>query len=194
MAGYATACELLTMECEDDVDINRLASTLCTKIIMKSNWLYDALVELDNNMGENLIIHTSSQKSTFLLRCVGALSTTEIEYPNEKSVLESFETDSENTYSYRFSLIRHALKALQVGSKVNLRIDENGTLSIQIMLVGQEGLCTFVDFCIVPLDLVSEDEEEDEEEEPAEFNQSDNNVLRNDPNYRGDAETEDEDS
>ncbi|WBW73327.1 checkpoint clamp complex protein Rad1 [Schizosaccharomyces osmophilus] len=186
MAGYSTICELSTLEYEENIDVSRLATTLNTKVIMRSGWLYDALLELDNNLSESLMIETSSQKSTFILRCIGGMSTTEMEYPNEKNVLESFETNSEYTYTYRFSLIRQAIKALQAGTKVSLRIDENGTLNIQLMLVGQDGLCTFVDFRIAPLDLMIEDEGDDE------GNLAENGYTEDD-NDQEDYNTEEED-
>ncbi|EEB07670.1 checkpoint clamp complex protein Rad1 [Schizosaccharomyces japonicus yFS275] len=175
--GYKTTCELNTMEENDAMKTEFIASRTTVKVIMKSKWLYDALLELDNNLSDSLLIKTLPEKSTFALRSIGSISSTEVEYPSARNVLESFKTMSEYVHAYRFSLVRHALKALQASSKASIQIDENGLLNLQLMLLSPQGLSSFVDFKILPLNL---NEGEDEQ--------------GSDWDGRGDSETDDADT
>lgn len=95
--------------------------------------------------------------------------------PNLPSnLLETFQLSDPSLVlktSYKFSLIQKAARAMSVASKVSLRVDTQGVLSLQLMIevdgadgggAGGGNKC-FVDFRIVP--LVDEDDEEEDEGE-----------------------------
>ncbi|KAI9660006.1 MAG: ssDNA endodeoxyribonuclease [Bathelium mastoideum] len=81
---------------------------------------------------------------------------------------------------YKFGLVRHAMRAMQVATKVSIRVDEQGVLSLQFMIevessgggYGDRGSgpeVSFVDFRFVPFvseegDSEGEDGEETESE------------------------------
>ncbi len=63
--------------------------------------------------------------------------------------------------TYKYSLIRGASRAMAIASKVSIRGDEQGVLSLQFMIENDDGGVSFVDFRFVP--FVPEDGEGDEE-------------------------------
>jgi cell cycle checkpoint protein len=86
--------------------------------------------------------------------------------PPPTLVLETFTLSSASpsfTASYKFSLIQKAARAMSVASKVSVRADTQGVLSLQFMIEVEAGKVSFVDFRFVP--LVEEGEEGDEEED-----------------------------
>lgn len=82
----------------------------------------------------------------------------------QANLLETFQLgDPETTLraSYKFSLIQRAARAMSVATKVSIRVDAQGVLSLQFMIEVETGKVSFVDFRFVP--LVEEDDEEADE-------------------------------
>jgi cell cycle checkpoint protein len=107
------------------------------------------------------------------------------------SLLETFQLSDPSEVlksTYKFSLIQKAARAMSVSTKVSVRVDSQGVLSLQFMVEvdgsgsgGGEGKVSFVDFRYVPL---VEDGEDD-----AEGGEGDETIMAN-----GDgSETGDED-
>ncbi|CAI6339742.1 unnamed protein product [Periconia digitata] len=85
----------------------------------------------------------------------------------QPSVLETFQLGDPTAplrASYKFALIQRAARAASVATKVSIRIDDQGVLSLQFMIDVEpnSGKVSFVDFRFVP--LVEDDDEEGEEE------------------------------
>ncbi|KAH7079982.1 Rad1/Rec1/Rad17 [Paraphoma chrysanthemicola] len=87
------------------------------------------------------------------------------------SLLETFQLSDPSEVlksSYKFNLIQKAARAMSVSTKVSVRVDSQGVLSLQFMVEveasaaggGGEGKISFVDFRYVP--LVEDDEDEGE--------------------------------
>ncbi|KAF2868598.1 repair protein Rad1/Rec1/Rad17-domain-containing protein [Massariosphaeria phaeospora] len=80
-------------------------------------------------------------------------------------LLEIFKLSSPSSTlrnSYKFSLIQKAARAMSVATKVSVRADTQGVLSLQFMIEVESGKICFVDFRFVP--LVDEDGDDDEGE------------------------------
>ena len=109
-----TTCELTTYAPDEDEDSNEITftpTTLVSKIIMKvipkitmltiqSEWLYSALLELDSpSTTLVLTLRTSPSKPHFRLSTTSEWGGAEVDYPNERNVLEIFmsERDVSNT-------------------------------------------------------------------------------------------------
>jgi cell cycle checkpoint protein len=60
-------------------------------------------------------------------------------------------------------MIKAAAEAMRLASKVSVRGDEQGVLSLQFMVEVEGGGVSFVDFRFVP--FIREEDEEDEEDE-----------------------------
>lgn len=67
--------------------------------------------------------------------------------------------------AYKYALIKGASRAMAIASKVSIRGDEQGVLSLQFLIEVEGGGVSFVDFRFVPLELEDADEENEQEEE-----------------------------
>ncbi|TGZ84951.1 repair protein Rad1/Rec1/Rad17 [Ascodesmis nigricans] len=158
-AGVITTCTLSTWAptLVDDIPIIRDSLTL--KIIMKSTWLFDAITELSSTSVEKLQILASPSAPYFSLSASGPLGSTVVEFANDRSLLETFVVPETVQYRYRFGLIKHAVKAMAVSSKVSIRGDRRGTLSLQFMVEQDGGAPSFIDFRFLAYAADSSDEE-----------------------------------
>ncbi|KAI0648329.1 Rad1/Rec1/Rad17 [Trametes meyenii] len=142
--GPTATCEITTWEPEPRLELAFDSDATVLKIILKSSWLRDALSELDPNTEKLTIIGNppplpgraarSSAPPRLRLRAVGQFGSTEMDYPNDREVLETCECEHAISFTYRFSHVARALRALQSSLKTSLRIDDEGLLSLQFMM------------------------------------------------------------
>ncbi|KAK2460638.1 hypothetical protein APHAL10511_007108 [Amanita phalloides] len=146
-SGPTTTCEITTFEPEPMLDLEFDNSKLLLKIILKSSWLRDALMELDPSCEKITFISNpptestagigrrkSSEKPILRIQAEGSFGSTQMDYPNDKDVLETFECVMPLEFSYRFAHINRTLRALQSSTKTSLRIDDEGLLSLQFLM------------------------------------------------------------
>ncbi|SGY90573.1 BQ5605_C039g11816 [Microbotryum silenes-dioicae] len=125
----------------------------------QSGWLADAFSELDPSSDRvSFSFSPSNQASTrskynryatedrladssqeneaplFRLESVGDLGSTEMDYPNDKDVLETFECQGPMRNSYKYSQIQLIQKALNASIKTSLRTAADGLMSFQFMI------------------------------------------------------------
>ncbi|EFE38030.1 hypothetical protein TRV_07307 [Trichophyton verrucosum HKI 0517] len=221
-AGVTTTCELTTYEVEDssqdstpgEFDIPLQRDAIVFKIIMRSTWLHNAIIELDSTSPTVLSLSASPNKAPFfaLSASGGPFSESTVEFAIDKesdgvdpayksfnedgssrqpkrnklapTVTETFlveppSSKSRITQRYRFSLLKKALGAMSASSKVSIRGDKQGVLSLQFMIELNDNASTdasgpstqsasrtatgnvsFIDFRFVPLideeDIVEE--------------------------------------
>lgn len=209
--GVTTTCELMTYEipyANQDVDeiipLDRSAFTM--KIIMRSVWLHDAIAEISGMSPDVLVINASSISAPYfaLEGHSGPFGDSTVEFMPEgkgessgalaRGKRQPFVTDTFSVNAspgnhgrvmqrYKFDLIKKAGRAMALASKVSMRQDKHGVLSLQFMIeVGEStvggtresneptginaggppsGSVAFVDFRFVP--LADEDDEEADE-------------------------------
>ncbi|KMP00469.1 ssDNA endodeoxyribonuclease [Coccidioides immitis] len=176
-AGVTTTCELTTyepdnpeFESSEDVDIPLQRDAILFKIIMRSLWLHNAIMELDSTNPSVLTITASPKKAPYfaLSASGGPFGESTVEFSIDKesdaladpsykslndngssrqpkrgklapSVAETFLVHPPSSrarvrQSYRFALVRKALRAMAAASKVSIRGDSQGVLSIQFMI------------------------------------------------------------
>ena len=195
-ASIRTSCDLTTYEPEytDEIPFDR--QSLAFKTIMRGSWLYDAILELSSTAPEKLTMcaKTVRSKPFFALASTGTLGSARVEFNNQlprssfrtaatdeasappAGLLETFQLsdpDAVLRQSYKYSLIQKAARAMSVATKVSIRVDTQGVLSMQFMVEvepaaggggGTSQVC-FVDFRVVPM---VEEEEGDEDGEGGE--------------------------
>lgn len=150
-AGVKTTCELATYmpNTIDDIPFDR--EDVPARIIMGASWLHDAVAELASTSPERLII-TASPTAPFLsLAASGPLGSATVDFEKEEGLLETLDVRSKVANGYKFSLIRSASRAMAMASKVSIRSDEQGVLSLQFMIEVEGGAVSFVEFRFVPL-------------------------------------------
>jgi cell cycle checkpoint protein len=94
------------------------------------------------------------------LSAVGHLGSASVEFGKGRELLETFSVAEKWTQSYKFEMIRAASEAMRLASKVSVRGDEQGVLSLQFMVEVEGGGISFVDFRFVPFLREEEDEGE----------------------------------
>ena len=166
--GVTTTCELVTYEPEMQEDIPLQRNALAQKIIMRASWLSDAITELSSASPSRLTISAAPTAPYFTLSAAGPLGSATVEFSKDPQLLETFQVPRRTANTYKYSLVKHAARAMAAASKVSIRGDEQGVLSLQFMIELEGDGVSFVDFRFVP--LMPEDGEEDEEggEEEAE--------------------------
>ncbi|ORY16625.1 Rad1/Rec1/Rad17 [Clohesyomyces aquaticus] len=86
--------------------------------------------------------------------------------PPPTNLLETFQLSTPSVplrSTYKFALVQKAARAMSVATKVSIRRDVQGVLSLQFMIEVESGKVSFVDFRFVP--LVEEEDEEGREGE-----------------------------
>jgi cell cycle checkpoint protein len=159
-----TACELTTYEPNQIEDIPFSREKLAVKVIMRSEWLADAISELAATNPEKLTIEAGPGKIGFRLSASGPLGSADVQFDKSKTngseavsafsnpshfaanpnasagevigpgVLETFLVQRRNINSYKFATIRAATLAMKQAIKVSIRVDEQGVLSLQFMI------------------------------------------------------------
>ncbi|KAL1744267.1 Rad1/Rec1/Rad17, partial [Schizophyllum fasciatum] len=170
-SGPITTCHISTSEADPHLELPFDPDHTALQIILKSSWLRDALSELDPTIEKLTLISNPRPEDAdarrrppnavvaplFRIRAEGTYGSTEMDYPDDREVLETFECAQAVQFSYRFSYIFKTLKAVQASTKTSLRVDEDGLLSLQYLMPytkprGGEKLDCFVEFRCLPLD------------------------------------------
>ncbi|CAH3199353.1 unnamed protein product [Porites evermanni] len=78
-------------------------------------------------------------------------------------MVESFECQQTQTNRHvnNLYLLKPSTKALQLSSKISIRMDNRGFLSLQYMIVNEDGQVCFVEYLCAPDEEVDEEEEEE---------------------------------
>lgn len=167
--GVTTTCELVTYEPEFQEEIPLQKDAIAQKIIMRASWLHDAINELSSTSPTRLTIVSSPTAPYFTLSSSGPLGSATIEFSKDPQLLETFHVPSRTVNTYKYSMIKGASRAMALATKVSIRSDEQGVLSLQFMIEVEGGGYSFVDFKFVPYILEEgegeEDSQIDEEEE-----------------------------
>ncbi|KAL8945665.1 MAG: hypothetical protein Q9222_007828 [Ikaeria aurantiellina] len=149
-AGVTTTCEMVTYEPEYHDEIPLQRDNLAMKIIMRSNWLHDAVNELSSTSPSRLTIAASPSAPYLVLSSNGPLGSAAVEFSKDQELLETFHVPKRTVNTYKHSLIKAASRAMDIASKVSIRGDEQGVLSLQFMIEVETGGISFVDFRFVP--------------------------------------------
>lgn len=160
-SGVTTTCELTTYEADTTEEIPFSRDCVAMKTIMRSTYLLDAITELSSVNPTNLAFQASPNTSVgtnLSLSASGALGSATVDFTtntdSDTPILETFQCDARINAAFKFSLFKAAQRAMASASKVSLRLDEEGVLSMQYLIEiasgGGDGVA-FVDFRVVPL-------------------------------------------
>ncbi|KAK4697532.1 cell cycle checkpoint protein, partial [Lecanoromycetidae sp. Uapishka_2] len=161
--GVTTTCELVTYEPDFREEIPFQKDAIAQKIIMRASWLHDAINELSSTSPTRLTMVSSPTAPYFTLSSSGPLGSATVEFSKDPQLLETFQVPRRTFNTYKYSLIKGANRAMSLATKVSIRSDEQGVLSLQFMIEVEGGGISFVDFRFVP--YIPEDGEGDEDSE-----------------------------
>ena len=148
-AGVTTTCELNTYEPEPLADIPLERDAISQKIIMRASWLHDAITELSATSPSRLTMIASPSAPFFGLSANGPHGSATVEFSKDPQLLETFQVPRRVVNTYKYALIKGASRAMAMATKVSIRGDENGVLSLQFMIEVEGGQVSFVDFRFV---------------------------------------------
>lgn len=160
-SGVTTTCNLNTYEPESPEEIPFQRDAIKVKIIMQSRWLFDSISELSSTSPTRLDITAYPAAPYLSLSAVGPLGSASVEFAKGRELLETFAVAERWSQSYKFEMIRAAAEAMRLASKVSVRGDEQGVLSLQFMVEVEGAGLSFIDFRFVP--YLREEEDDDEE-------------------------------
>ncbi|EIN08008.1 Rad1-domain-containing protein [Punctularia strigosozonata HHB-11173 SS5] len=146
--GPTAICELSTLDPETVLELPFDSDATVLKIILNPSWLRDALSELDPSCDKITFIGNPppvsaapqrasanrTPKPSFSIKAAGTFGSSEMDYPNDKEVIESIECSATVSFTYRFSHLSRVLRALYSCTKTSLRIDDEGLLSMQFLM------------------------------------------------------------
>lgn len=161
-AGVTTTCDLTTYEADTTEEIPFSRDSIALKTIMRSDYLLDAIAELSNVNPTDVTIQASPNPhsgASLSISATGDLGSATVHFTtntdSDTPILETFHCPSKTSASFKFSLIKSAQRAMASASKVSLRLDEDGVLSMQYLvevdIPGSTDAVTFVDFRVIPL-------------------------------------------
>ncbi|KIW31019.1 uncharacterized protein PV07_02704 [Cladophialophora immunda] len=159
--SVTTTCEMNTYQAHDEygddggIPLDR--NSLCLKAIMRSAWLNDAIGELSGTNPTVLVINASSRSAPFfsLEGEGGPFGDSTVDFmPESKNdptpsgprakrqplVTETFSvvapsgSNGRVCQKYKFDMIKRAGRAMALASKVSIRQDQQGVLSLQFMI------------------------------------------------------------
>ncbi|KAH9999066.1 Rad1/Rec1/Rad17 [Russula vinacea] len=161
--------EITTYTAETQPDMSFDIEQTVLQLILKSSWLRDALSEIDSSCEKITLIGSPPEKGepvrrprataarpVFRIHAEGAFGSTEMDYPNDREVLETVHCAEPVSFSYRVAHIARAQQALQNSSKTSLRIGNDGSMNMQFLVsspLAQGGTSeAFISFRFLPLD------------------------------------------
>lgn len=157
-SGVSTTCDLTTYESASTEDIPFDRDAVSLKTIMRSAHLADAISELASANPTTLSLLASPNVPYLSLSATGPLGSATVEFDKDPQLLETFQCATKFSTSYSFPHIKAAYRAMASATKVSVRTDAQGVLSLQFLIEvetaaqaeGREAVA-FVDFRIVPL-------------------------------------------
>ncbi|XP_077988567.1 cell cycle checkpoint protein RAD1-like [Glandiceps talaboti] len=159
--GVLTDCTIKTLEPDEILDFNFSSANVINKIIMKSECLKEAFSELDMT-SEVLQILMSPDKPYLRLSTFGNAGSTHADYPKDSDMVESFQCTQTQTNRYKLTLLKPSVKALGLSSKISIRTDYRGFLSLQYMIRNDDGQVCFVEYYCSPDEELEDDNDGDE--------------------------------
>lgn len=158
-AGVKTTCNLVTYlpDSPDDIPFDR--ENLAFKIITQARWLHEALSELAPTGPERLKIVATKQAPYLVLSGIGHLGSTAVDFARARNLFETFSIEDGWVQSFKFDMVKATTDAMKIASKVSIRGDIQGVLSLQFMVPAEGGNVSYLTFLFVPYDSHDDDDD-----------------------------------
>jgi len=147
--GVLTDCSIKTLEPDEVLDFDFCSNNVVNKIIMKSECLKEVFNELDNS-SEVLQILMSPDQPYLQFSTFGNAGSTHSSFPKDSDMVESFECSQTQTNRYKISLLKPSVRALTLSTRISIRTDSRGFLSLQYMIKTEDGQICFVEYYCAP--------------------------------------------
>ncbi|WVR05449.1 hypothetical protein IAU60_002465 [Kwoniella sp. DSM 27419] len=161
--GPTTTCELKTLEPEELMNAQFDHDNTALFLIMKSEWFRDALSDLPPSSTRITLVATPprapappdqpnatissngrhrhrAEVGQFRIEAEGDFGKTELDYPNDKEVMDKFECEERVCFSYHSAHFALLSRALQHSVKICVQIERTGFLCVQVMMPLVDGI------------------------------------------------------
>ncbi|CAD6501479.1 BgTH12-01731 [Blumeria graminis f. sp. triticale] len=150
-SNIVTTCHLNTYQPEFSDEIPFQRDAILIKIIMQARWLFDAISEISSTSPTQLEIKASPASPYLSFSATGDIGSASVEFSNGRDLLETYVVSDYWSQSYNFEMIKSATEAMKLASKVSIRGDEQGVLSLQFMVEVEGSGISYIDFRFIPL-------------------------------------------
>ncbi|KNC82894.1 hypothetical protein SARC_04837 [Sphaeroforma arctica JP610] len=149
--NVCTTCNIHTMEGMYAEDMNFRGSEVYNKVILQAEALRPIFSEMTiGDKHGQFDVYISAQDPCLRFSTSNVAGSCEVSFPPECEVVESLESVRTQSGQYLLSSMRHCLKAMSVASKVSMRMNARGFLSLQFMIEHDVGQQSFVEYWLVP--------------------------------------------
>uniref|UniRef100_A0A0B6ZTE3 Cell cycle checkpoint protein RAD1 n=2 Tax=Arion vulgaris TaxID=1028688 RepID=A0A0B6ZTE3_9EUPU len=153
--GVLTDCSIKTLEPDEVLDFDFCNSSVVNKIIMKSESLKEVFSELDTT-SDVLQILMSPDEPCLQFSTFGNSGSSHSSFPKDSEMVESFQCPKAQTNRYKITLLKPSVKALALSTKISIRTDDRGFLSMQYMIRLEDGQICFVEYFCSPDEQIEE--------------------------------------
>jgi len=98
----------------------------------------------------------------------GSLGSSSVDFSKGRDLLETFSVRERWVQNFKFDMVKSASEAMRIASKVSLRGDGQGVLSLQFMVETEGGGIQWLHFTFVPYVAADGDDHDEVEEEDTE--------------------------
>ncbi|KAF0990063.1 hypothetical protein HZS_1894 [Henneguya salminicola] len=147
--GVVTKCSIKTQEPDAILDFDFKADNVVNKFILKSEIMKETFQELDSSCSF-IIIFVCPEKDAIRITSKGRFGTSYVEFSQNSAAVEFWQCNQRQEYNYRMQLVKPSTKALSISKKFSLRIDHRGFLSLQHMVLDENGHSCFFEFLCSP--------------------------------------------
>ncbi|PHH68838.1 hypothetical protein CDD82_233 [Ophiocordyceps australis] len=162
-SGVKTTAGLTTYLPEIPQEIPFDRNDLSFKMIMQSRCLLDCMSEISPMGPVKLSITATKSSPHLLLSSTSDHGTSDVDFARARELLETFSVWRRWSQTFKFDFVKSASEAMRIASKVSLRGDGQGVLSLQFMVDMEDGKRSFLDFRFIP--YAPEDGDGDEQQE-----------------------------
>jgi len=167
-SGVKTTGNLVTYLPEAVEEIPFDKGDIAFKVITQAKYLLDALVEMAPTSPTRLTIRATRNEPYLRLSSSGPHGSSSVDFSKGRDLLETLGVREKWVQSFKFDMVKSASEAMRIATKVSIRGDGQGVLSLQF-IVETEGSekPQFLHFTFVPYVTTEEDDDESEGEEDA---------------------------
>ncbi|WKY01704.1 hypothetical protein Q1695_015593 [Nippostrongylus brasiliensis] len=145
--GIVVDMNIQTLITEEILDFEFDTDDLTFQVIMKAYMLKEAVRELDTS-SSTVTLSVSSEEIS--LTTTGEIGKVVTRFPRSSEQVERLECAEPVVHQYPVSLIRQMSAAFAIATKVSIRCDSRGVLSVQFMVEQAEKKQVYLEFYCVP--------------------------------------------
>jgi len=126
-------CGIQTLDTEPILDFQFRSEPIHNKCIIKSEELKEALNDLDLS-ANRVSFMMSPDPPHFRLSTDSTAASSQIDYPKDAEIFESFESTKTQVNNYRLGLLQPTIKILNTAVKTSVSMNEKGMLQLKHMM------------------------------------------------------------